>query len=427
MNKQKTRRRSFFDRERVLGIFTPGHIDTSFAVTVIIILTFGLIMMFSASVASGPALFRNQLLFAVTGLAAMFIISQIDMDLVEHGFRGRLPLAAWCLGIVLLLAAFVFTGDALPGYHRIFQIGKIKFQPSEFVKVALILLLAKKLTVYQPRLLKDDPIRFPAFARPAKTVIGMFWRKAVNYFFQRDIRELVILLGIIAVPAIIVQRSNHNSGMFILFLIGVCMMFSGNVKMRYFGVVFTVVVAAVVALMVIYKTDPELFAKIDSKGRLTAWLSHDYTSHDQNRWQVNNGLYAIGSGGLFGVGFNKSVQKYFYVPEPQNDMIFAILCEEFGFVGALLVLTAFAFYLILCANIARRSRSRFQKYIVYGVMAHIGLQVSMNVAVVTEVMPLTGVELPFFSSGGSALLANLIESGIVLAVSKYNARPRAAR
>ncbi|MBR5427878.1 MAG: FtsW/RodA/SpoVE family cell cycle protein [Clostridia bacterium] len=430
MRNEKVRRqpKGWFERDHFAWIFKPGHIDAAFAVTTIIILTFGLIMMFSASVASGTKLFRSQLVFAIAGLALMFVASQIDMEKIENAFRGYLPLVMYGLGIALLLAAFVFTGDTKAGYHRIFKLGPIQFQPSEFVKVALIILLAKVLTVSQAKLLKNDPVRFRRFSVPAKTVFGEAYRAIVNFFIQRDLPVMIILLVIIGIPALIVKFSNHNSGMIILLLIGMCMMFSGNVKFRYFGVVLTVAAVVLIAGFAIYKSSPEFFSKhLDSKGRITAWLSHDYTSHEQNRWQVNNGLYAIGSGGFFGVGFNKSVQKYYYVPEPQNDMIFSILCEEFGFFGAFLVLFAFALYLCLCANIARKSRSKFQKFIVYGIMAHIGLQVSMNVAVVTEVMPLTGVELPFFSSGGSALLANLIESGIVLAVSKSNPAPRAAR
>ncbi|MBQ6020550.1 MAG: FtsW/RodA/SpoVE family cell cycle protein [Clostridia bacterium] len=424
----KRRRRGWFERDSFLWILKPGHIDAAFAVTTIIILTFGLIMMFSASVASGTKLFRSQLLFAVAGLVLMFVVSQIDMAKIEKAFRGYIPYAVYVLGIALLLAAFVFTGDTQAGYHRIFKLGPVQFQPSEFMKVALIILLAKVLTDRQHQLLKDDPIRFRRFSKPAKTVFGEAFRSVVNFFLQRDLMLMLALVGIILLPAGIVKFSNHNSGMIIMMLIGMCMMFSGNVKFRYFGAVLTVAVIGLAAAFIIYKNAPEFFSKyLDAKGRISAWLSHDYTSHDQNRWQVNNGLYAIGSGGFFGVGFNKSVQKYYYVPEPQNDMIFSILCEEFGFFGAFLVLFAFGLYLCLCANIARKSRSKFQKFIVYGIMAHIGLQVVMNVAVVTEVMPLTGVELPFFSSGGSALLANLIESGIVLAVSKSNPAPRAAR
>ncbi|MBQ6164810.1 MAG: FtsW/RodA/SpoVE family cell cycle protein, partial [Clostridia bacterium] len=149
MRNEKVRRqpKGWFERDHFAWIFKPGHIDAAFAVTTIIILTFGLIMMFSASVASGTKLFRSQLVFAIAGLALMFVASQIDMEKIENAFRGYLPLVMYGLGIALLLAAFVFTGDTKAGYHRIFKLGPIQFQPSEFVKVALIILLAKVLTV----------------------------------------------------------------------------------------------------------------------------------------------------------------------------------------------------------------------------------------------------------------------------------------
>lgn len=427
MNRTK-RRWHWFDRESFAWILEPGHVDAAFLVTTLIILTFGLIMMFSASVASGTKLFWTQLRYAAIGVLLMIVLSQLHMDRFENGLGGVIVPIAYAITVLMLFLPFISSGDTLPGYHRIFKLGPISFQPSEFVKFGMILMLAKALTLVQPKLLKDDPIRFRAFEKPVRTPIGKAWRAVVNYYGQRDLLVILILGLLIGLPAVIVKAGNHNSGMIILFLIGLCMLFSGNVKLRYFIAGFTAIAVVLIVGFVIYKTSPDFFtAHLDQKGRITAWLSHNYASHDQNRWQVNNGLYAIGSGGFFGVGFNKSVQKYYYVPEPQNDMIFSILCEEFGFFGAFLVLAAFAMYLILCANIARQSRSKFQKFVVYGVMAHIGLQVVMNVAVVTEVMPLTGVELPFFSSGGSALLTNLVESGFVLAVSKYNPKQRAVR
>ncbi len=424
---ERNRRKGYFDRDSFLYIFKPGHIDLSFVITVAVILTFGLIMMFSASVASGTKLFKTQVIYAFVGLVLMFAASQVDLVKIEKDVHGLLTAVIYLGCMFLMVMAFFLPGDVQAGFHRILKIGPIRFQPSEFMKIALILMLAKILTYFQGELLHKEPIHFRRFDTPARTPVGSAFRAVVNFVFQQDLRVMILLLAVIFLPALIVQRSNHNSGAIILGLIGVCMMYSGNVKLRYFGYVFTVIAVAIAALIVIHQSAPDLFAKIDSKQRIDAWLSKDYTSTDDNRWQVNNGLYAIGSGGFFGVGFNKSVQKYYYVPEPQNDMIFAILCEEFGFFGAALVLFAFGMYLCLCANIGRKAKSKFQKFLVYGVAAHIGLQVVMNVAVVTEVIPLTGVELPFFSSGGSALLANLVESGLVLAVSKSNPQPRAAR
>jgi len=169
---------------------------------------------------------------------------------------------------------------------------------------------------------------------------------------------------------------------------------------------------------VLVVVNPELLENYAGE-RIRAWLDKSY-SPDDLRWQTNNSLYAIGSGGLFGTGLGNSKQKYLYVSEPQNDFIFSIVCEELGFVGAAFIILLFGLLVWRGVDIAKKCPNRFGSLLVLGIMAQIGFQVVLNIMVVTDTIPNTGIALPFFSYGGTALILLLGEIGVVLSVSRKN-------
>ena len=207
---------------------------------------------------------------------------------------------------------------------------------------------------------------------------------------------------------------NHLSGTILMFSIGVAMMFFGEVKMRWF-VIGAVAVIAVVVFFVIF---PDKLPSYAAK-RITAWLDKDFDPFGA-RWQTNQSLYAIGSGGFLGAGLGNSKQKHLYVSEPQNDFIFSIVCEELGFIGATAIIILFGLLVWRGFVIAMKARDRFGALLAMGLVFQVGLQVALNIAVVTDTVPNTGISLPFFSYGGTSLMILLMEMGIVLSVSRYS-------
>lgn len=210
----------------------------------------------------------------------------------------------------------------------------------------------------------------------------------------------------------LVFLENHVSGAILIVAIGIVMMYLGGTK-QYWFVIGIALIAAVAALVIM---KPDILPEHASI-RIVAWLDKDF-SPDRWRWQTNQSLYAISSGGLFGVGLGQSKQKHLYVSEPQNDFIFSIVCEELGFFGACIIIILFALLIWRGVVIALKAKDRFSSFLVLGIVFHIGLQVMLNIGVVTDVLPNTGISLPFFSYGGTALWVLLAELGMVLSVSR---------
>ena len=192
------------------------------------------------------------------------------------------------------------------------------------------------------------------------------------------------------------------------------MLFLGEFKKHWFIIIAVVGVLGIIFVI----TNPEILEKY-AGARITAWLDKDYQPLGA-RWQTNNSLYAIGSGGLFGVGLGNSKQKHLYVSEPQNDFIFAIVCEELGFVGAIIIIALFALLVWRGVVIGIHAKDRFGALLSMGIVFQVGLQTALNIGVVTDTLPNTGISLPFFSYGGTSLMMLLFEMGMVLAVSRYS-------
>jgi len=359
-----------------------GTVDSSFLVLVLIILTCGLVMMFSASYAYAYYYYHNsfyfitrQLMFAVLGVAAMIVISFIDYHVLH---RFAMPLmAASCL----LLMAVLFT-PRVKGVHRWINLGFTTFQPSEIAKFALVVLFAHMISL--------------------------------NYSRMKEFKYGILpFVGVLGVLAGLLMLEPHLSATVLICLLGAIMMFVGGSNLKWFGIA----AASGVGVLAVLASNQKVIAYATS--RFAYWL--DPLSDAQGYgYQTLQSLYAIASGGLLGLGIGQSRQKYLYLPEPQNDFVFAITCEELGFVGAVFIIILFALLVWRGFVIAAKSRDRFGSMLAVGLTAQVGLQVILNIAVVTNTIPNTGISMPFFSYGGTALCMLLAQMGVVLSVSRQS-------
>ena len=357
-------------------------LDLPFLCILLLLLSLGLLMLFSAGYA--VALYRRgdaytyirpQLLFAALGLVAMYAASLIDYH-IWHKLAW--PLMALSL---LLLVVVLFMPEYNGCKRWIVLPGLGTLQPSEIAKFAVVLVFSHIISLNHDRM----------------------------QGFAAGVLPFGILLGLVAVLMLL---EPHLSGTLLILSIGAVLMFVGGTGLRWFalagGLGVGAVFAAVLALpqLVPYAAD-----------RLSSWRD-PFADPLGEGHQTIQSLYAIASGGITGLGLGNSRQKYLYVPEPQNDFIFSILCEELGFVGAALVIFLFLLLLLRGITLAVRARDKFGALLVVGFVVQVVLQAILNIAVVTNTIPNTGISLPFFSSGGTSLLMLLGEMGIVLSVSR---------
>lgn len=377
-----------------LNLFVTGSIDIPFLAITIALLTIGLIMLFSASYPyayyknnhDSYYYFTRQFVFAVVGLVAMAVMSKINYKWLRV---VSVPLLAVTI-LLLIIVLFYHTdvgGAGDSSFKRWIPIGSFTLQPSDIAKFTIILTMA--------------------------TYISNYYGKMRTFKYG-----VCFPLGIIAVFCGLIYLEHHMSCTILMFLIGATLMFVGGSDWKLFA--FGAAVLALVIFMVV--TFPELLESY-AGDRIRAWLDKDFSPTDL-RWQTNNSLYAIGSGGLFGVGLGNSKQKYLYVSEPQNDFIFSIVCEELGFVGAAVIIILFAALVIRGFVIASRCHDKFGALIVIGIVAQIGIQVILNIMVVTDTIPNTGIALPFFSYGGTAMMMLLFEVGVVLSISRKSSQKK---
>ncbi|MBQ4154597.1 MAG: putative lipid II flippase FtsW [Clostridia bacterium] len=354
--------------------------DISFLALVSILLTAGLLMLFSASYAYALANEGNsyhfiirQLIFAVIGFVVMLLVSKIN-----YRFWRKF---VWLLyGITIaLLAALLILPPMVPGatQKRWFVIGPISFQPSEIAKFAIILVFAH--------------------------LISKNYKKMGTFKFG-----ILTLGAFLAVVSALVVFETHISATIIIFCIGIAMMIIGGCKLRY----ILIGAGAAVALVAVV-----VFVSGYGISRITNWFN-PWENPAGAGYQTIQSLLAIGSGGIFGRGFGQSRQKYLWVPEPQNDFIFSIVCEELGLIGAMVIVLLFCALVWRGFSIAMKSPDKFGSLLSVGITFQVGVQSMLNFFVVTNTLPNTGISLPFFSYGGTALLILLFEMGIVLSVSR---------
>lgn len=386
-----------------------GKIDIPFLLLVITILTIGLVMLFSASYTyayynedgDSTYFFKRQLIFAVVGVVAMLLVSKVRYDYFKL-FAIPAIAVSW-----LLLVIVLFLPATQGGFHRWIDLKIFTFQPSEIAKLAIILFCAWSMDKNHKKIVGKQlsPSKF------AHTVKELSGGKIVVY---ESFVMLCLYAGIIVVTAGLVYLENHLSGTLLILAIGVVMMYLGEIKRHWFVLI---AVLAVVAL-IFFVLNPDLLEKYAGE-RITAWLDKSYEPRGA-RWQTNNSLYAIGSGGLFGTGLGNSKQKHLYVSEPQNDFIFAIVCEELGLLRAIGIVILFVLLVLRGIAIGLRAKDRFGALLSMGIVFQVGLQTALNIAVVTDALPNTGISLPFFSYGGTSLMMLLFEMGVVLSVSRYS-------
>ena len=365
------------DRRRMQ---TAKHVDLPFLVLVLLLLTVGLAMLYSASYAQSEydtgyeistKYLQKQAVCAAIGLIAMYAFSRIP---AQVWYRFAWPL----YGIsILLLLSVLLIGQEVNGARRWINIAGIQFQPSEVAKFTMIVLFA--------RLTKG-------FGSEAKK-----FRYGVLGFGAA-------LMGILVPLAL----EKHLSAIMLMGMVAVVMMFVAGTSPKW----LLAGAGAAAAFVLIYITFMGY-----AGDRVTAWLDPQSDPGDTG-YQILQSLYAIGSGGLFGLGLGKSRQKYLYLPFQYNDYIFAIVCEELGLAGALLIVALFAFTILRGYWIALRASDRFSTVLAAGLVTLIAVQTILNLCVVTNLLPSTGIALPFFSYGGTALAVNLGEMGIVLSISR---------
>jgi len=356
-------------------------VDIPFLFLVLLLLTVGLVMLYSASSAqseydTGYAIstryLQKQAVCAGIGLICMVLFSRIPAQL-----WFRLSWVLYVVSIALLLLVLV-VGESVNGARRWINIAGIQFQPSEIAKFTMIVLFARLTRAFGPEAKK--------------------FRYGVLGFG-------CALLGILVPLAL----EKHLSAIMLMGMVAVVMMFVAGTSPKW----LLAGAGAAAAFVLIYITFMGY-----AGDRVTAWLHPEQDPGDTG-YQILQSLYAIGSGGLFGLGFGKSRQKYLYLPFQYNDYIFAIICEEIGLVGAVLIIVLFAMLILRGYWIALRARDRFSTVLAAGLVTLIAVQTILNLCVVTNLLPSTGIALPFFSYGGTALAVNLGEMGIVLSISRH--------
>lgn len=365
--------------------------DMQFFVLLIIILIIGLATLYSASHVyalnyNEDSFFyiRKQALFAVGGLVAMLGISMVDYHILH-----RWALLLWIFSMGLLVLALFMPSQT--GIHRWVELGPISFQPSEIAKFSLVLLFAHLISLNHKKM-KSFTIGF------------------------------LPLLGILGITCGLVVIEPHLSGTLLIAILGFCMMYVGGVRLGYMLVVLglgAVLVFVMVAVMG-YEQD-----------RIAVWFHpmesftnqitfSDGLSGRDHAWQTVQSMIAIGSGGLLGQGPGNSRQKHLFLPEPQNDFVFSVFCEEMGWIGAIIVLLLFALLMWRGFKIAMKAPDKFGCMLALGLTLQIGIQVAINVAVVSNLLPNTGISLPFFSYGGTSILMLMAQMGVVLSVSRQS-------
>ncbi|MCQ2484574.1 MAG: putative lipid II flippase FtsW [Clostridia bacterium] len=380
---------------RVFGInlFIDGGFDIIFMILVFALLTTGLIMLFSASYitakyspeTSGNAFYYiiRQGVFAVVGVCIMFFVSKINPEIFK-----KFVWAIAAISIILLIVVLFYHTEVNQAntIKRWMKLPGFTIQPSDVAKIGMIITLAYTLEKYKKQLEKK------------------WWL------------PLVFVGGVAGVCGLVFLES-HLSGTILMFAIGIGMLFLGGIDRRW----FILGIGAAVVLFALFWMFKEKILSPYQIERITSFSAKDYYDKD-TRWQTNQSLFALGSGGIFGLGLGNSRQKFMYLPEPQNDFIFAIVGEELGFIRCVVILLLFAALVTRGFIIAARARSAYERLLVLGICLQLGIQTVLNILVVTDMMPNTGISLPFFSYGGTALLIQLFEMGLVLAVSRPGER-----
>ncbi len=369
--------------------FLNNPVDFTLVITVLLLLSLGLVMVLSASSPTSLQKYDNsyyffirQLIFAALGLIGMYFVSRIDYRIYQKFYKQ-----AWWLSIILLVVVLIFGTDS-HGAKRWIDLKIITFQPSEIVKFLMIIF-------YSGILVKN------------RNELGKFGKGLVKH-----VLFLAPIIGLLLLEP-------HVSTSMVIIIMCCVMMIMAGCKFWQFLLSGIVALGGVGTIATVLYLSNAWFQK-QFQYIVTRFITFTDPWKDATGkgWQVIQSLYAIGSGGLFGAGLGDSKQKYLYLSEPHNDFIFAVLAEELGFVGCILVFVLFAVFIWRGILIAMKSPDMFGSLVAIGITTLVGVQVIINVAVVTSSMPVTGMQLPFFSYGGTALFLLLCEVGVLLSISR---------
>jgi len=362
-------------------VINKGKVDYLFLMTLLVLLTLGVMIVFSAGYpyakshyGDGGYYIKRQLIFIALGLIAAIVASRVRMD-----FYKKIAPYFYCLCMILLV--IVLLGGFSEGVAKRW-LGipgtPLSFQPSELMKLGIILILS--------------------------------WYIDKNYDRRKGFIYEIIIPGLFLFGACgLVLLEKHLSGTVIIALIGVFVLFVSGISLKKMCTAYGI--TAFAGALAFLLTNNYAMKRIESFLNPDADMLSD-------KWQTTQGLYAIGSGGFFGLGFMNSRQKYSYVSEPQNEFIFTIWCEEMGFIGAVILIGLFVILIWRGYTIAFHSLDKFSFLVSFGITSQVGLQAFLNMAVVTDLIPNTGISLPFFSYGGSSLVILLFEMGIILSASR---------
>lgn len=356
------------------------NLDFSMLITILVLLCMGIVMVSTASSYHALSMYGNsnylltrQLIFAVAGVIAMLVISRIDYKIYR-----KWSYLGYIVALLLLIAVLTPLGVEVNGAKRWLGIGLFKFQPSEIMKIALVLATATYISLH---IKKMNTLR--------------------SYF--------VPALFILAV-VVVMFLQKHMSGTLVMMVASASIIFASGLKIKTRYIV-AIILVGIIALGAFIASEPFRIK------RILAFANPEEDIRGDN-WQAAQSLYAIGSGGIFGRGLGQSRQKYLWLPEAQNDFIFSVLGEEFGLAGTVIVLGVFTFFIYRGYRIAITCKDLYGSLIATGITSVFAIQIIVNIAVVTCSMPVTGMPLPFFSYGGTALFINLCAMGILLSISR---------
>lgn len=394
------------------GLWANGSFDVLLFVFLSILIFAGLTMLYSASYPNAYSdglepsyYFRKQLEGVIIGVLLMVIAGKMNhMLFMESGA---------VLGTVVsfgLLIMALFFGDGDGNIKRWITIAGVQFQPSDIAKFALVLTLAFMLHRWHHLMVSKKPLvlkRFPRVTRFAANINRKIGRPVFNESWKIVVGSIVIIGAYVG----LVFAGSHLSGAIIMLAVAAIMLFVGEIRPTWIAFFICCVI---VLIPIVFATGILNEYMLD---RITNFLSSEKDLQGGD-WQTIQALYAIGSGGFFGKGLGQSVQKYNYVPEPQNDMIFAIIVEELGFIGGVAIIILFSLVIWRGIAIGVNCPTRYGALVAFGITFKLAIQVFLNIGVATNIIPNTGITLPFFSYGRTALIINLVEMGILFSVSR---------
>ena len=365
------------------------YVDYSMIFITLFLLAFGLIMVYStssyeANLDKGDSAyyFKHQLLPTLIGIGAMFAVSRVPYHLYK-----KLTIPAYAVAVICILMVQTPLGMTVNGARRWFRLWKFSVQPAEIAKLAMIIVLASLISTLSKRIVQP---------------------RAFAFVMAVPLPVCVLVLGV----------TKNLSSAIIIFGIAFVMLFISTPGYRNY-ILIVLAVLAVAAAVVLFVVNAGYHSQLNYRFvRILAWLDPEAYVNDKG-YQTLQALYAIGSGGIFGKGLGESMQKLGFIPEAQNDMIFSIICEELGLFGAIAVMLMFLILIWRMMIVANNAPDMYGALLVIGVMGHIAIQVVLNIAVVTNTIPNTGITLPFISYGGTATIFLLMEIGIVFNVARH--------